>query len=256
MLKSKSFEKRFCDPLKSLLVLWQKAFDPLSKGIIVKQEDCRSFGCLCKKAKALRKAMYIPGPLKNGLAQAIKFCCLESLWSYGKACSRTCICGKKVLWSALGIDSVIDFLVLILAVFFMVFGIDFLIFLVLKKGPQKSIFIIDFWGHFFKTNWLYSIPDAQGNMVPKSCSSTSKKELGYKHPKTFTMYSKVPPPFWRLSAKRLDFRPQILFGGPHGPAVRSGRNVARAALDGSVPFCNNPCSSKMWARSPRTLPKV
>ena len=79
MLKSKSFEKRFCDPLKKLLVLWQKAFDPLSKGIIVKQEDCRSFGCLCKKAKALRKAMYIPGPLKNGLAQAIKFCCLESL---------------------------------------------------------------------------------------------------------------------------------------------------------------------------------
>ena len=34
MLKSKSFEKSFCDPLKSLLVLWQKAFDPLSKGII------------------------------------------------------------------------------------------------------------------------------------------------------------------------------------------------------------------------------
>ena len=78
MLKSKSFEKRFCDPLKSLLVLWQKAFDPLSKAIIVKQKDCRSFRSLCKKTRALRKAIYIPGPLKNGLAQAIKFCCLES----------------------------------------------------------------------------------------------------------------------------------------------------------------------------------
>ena len=131
---------------KRLLILWAK--------VSLWSEDCRSFGCLCKKAKALRKAMYIPGPLKNGLAQAIKFCCLESLWSYGKACSRTCICGKKVLWSALGIDSVIDFLVLILAVFSWFLELIFLIFLVLKKGPQKSIFIIDFWGHFFKTNWL------------------------------------------------------------------------------------------------------
>ena len=34
----------------------------------------------------------------------------------------------KVLWSALGMDSVIDFLVLVLAVFSWVFGIDFLIF--------------------------------------------------------------------------------------------------------------------------------
>ena len=40
-------------------------------------------------------------------------------------------------------------------------------FLVLKKGPQKSIFIIDFWGPFFKTNWLYSIPDAQGTLYYK-----------------------------------------------------------------------------------------
>ena len=65
MLKSKSFEKRFCDPLKSLLVLWQKAFDSLSKGIMMKQKDCKSFGSLCKKAKALRKAII------NGLAQAL-----------------------------------------------------------------------------------------------------------------------------------------------------------------------------------------
>ena len=43
-------------------------------------------------------------------------------------------CGKKVLWNALGIDSVIDFLVLILAVFFMVFGIDFF---GIEKGPSE-----------------------------------------------------------------------------------------------------------------------
>ena len=42
-----------------------------------------------------------------------------------------------MLWSALGIDSVIDLLVLILAVFFMVFGIDFFDFFGIEKGPAE-----------------------------------------------------------------------------------------------------------------------
>ena len=66
-----------------------------------------------------------PGPLKNGK------CCATNhqvvlrighVWSYGKACSRTCICAKK---RSLGIDYGLDFLVLIMAFFWIVFGTDF-----------------------------------------------------------------------------------------------------------------------------------
>ena len=45
------------------------------------------------------------------------------------------MCGKKVLWSALGIGCVIDFLVLILAVLSWFLELILLTFQVLKRGP-------------------------------------------------------------------------------------------------------------------------
>jgi len=87
VLKSKSFEKRFCDPDQSLLVLCQKAIRSFEKRYIGVKKKC----------KALRKAR--PGPLKNGKILSHQVWLLIEVSSYGKACSRTwtCSCAKKCL---------------------------------------------------------------------------------------------------------------------------------------------------------------
>ena len=64
--------------------------------------------------------------------------CSFAAWNLFEAMAKPVARHAFVVKSALRIGSVIDFLVLILAVFFMFFGIDFLIFLVLKRGPSKS----------------------------------------------------------------------------------------------------------------------